>query len=245
VVPDPELLAIPANLQLFGDAFGGDRVATCQAPSLGWLAYVHGQREVRPAWKASVWALKGDTTNWLAPLSIGVETLEEELGPYASIHRDVTLPEVASTTATWILGHGGLGLDRRHFARLSDELGATYQSDELVSACRGAALVVLLVCSGGRTTKDMFTDRMRGLPYQLLRSGARAVIASPWPLDVRVAVRWSRAFVHEMVKGSPVAAATFEANRTLKDWPPRDRLAMHLYGDPWLAFECAQPKVDT
>jgi CHAT domain-containing protein len=134
----------------------------------------------------------------------------------------------------WVVAHGGLGLDARHFARVSDDLGERHQAGDLIAACAGADLVVLLVCSGGRESHELFVERVRGLPSELLRRGVRTVVASPWPLDVLVGTRWSQAFAARLRAGDSAAQAAFTASRSLSDRHPRDRLAMHVYGDPWL-----------
>lgn len=82
----------------------------------------------------------------------------------------------------------------------------------------------------------MFTEKMHGLPYQLLRGGARTVVASPWPLDVLVVTKWAPVFAKQLAKGDAVSRGVFAANQSLRDRPPKDRLAMHVYGDPWLRF---------
>jgi hypothetical protein len=54
-----------------------------------------------------------------------------------------------------------------------------------------------------------------------------------------VGVLWSEAFARHLCAGAPVATAAFAANQTLKNRHPKDRLAMHVYGDPWLRIAAA------
>lgn len=235
VAPDHRLLSIPANLQPIGNAFAGDLFPTSQVPSLGWLLEAH---EAGPGnsvpWNATVWVLRESTKESLA-LTIGAEELESRLAPLGvAIHRDVELKQVESTPVTWLVAHGGLGLDARHFARVADDRDARYGADDLIAACKGASVVVLLVCSGGRGSHELFAERVRGLPAALLRQGVRVVVASPWPLAVHVGTGWSKAFAILLRSGHTVADAAFQANQSFKGRHPKDRLAMHVYGDPWL-----------
>lgn len=235
VAPDHRLLPIPANLQIVGDIFAGDLTPTCQVPSLGWLI---DRREsgIEPVpWSATAWVLRESESEFLAPLTIGAEELTDQLEPFGvQIRRDVALADVAVSPVMWLVAHGGLGVDKRHFARVSDDRDTLHQPGDLVRACSGAALVVLLVCSGGRGSHELFAERVRGLPAELLRRGVRTVVASPWPLDVLVGTKWSGAFAKALRGGVTVARAAYDANKTLAGRHPKDRLAMHVYGDPWL-----------
>lgn len=241
VAPDHRLLSIPANLQPVGDAFAGDLFPTCQVPSLGWLLEAHDAGPSNPVpWNATAWVLRESTDEFFAPLTIGAEELESRLTPLGvTIHRDVDLRRVEATPVTWLVAHGGLGLDDRHFARVSDDREARHGAGDLVTACKGASVVVLLVCSGGRGSHELFAERIRGMPAALLRQGVRAVVASPWPLDVLVGTRWSEAFANRLRSGHTVADAAFQANQSFKGRHPKDRLAMHVYGDPWLRIALA------
>lgn len=236
VVPDHRLLAIPANLQPLGDELAGDLYPICQAPSLAWLRDAHAARSRPPvAWRATAWILGEDPQAFASTLAVGAQSLTDLLGPFGvKIQRDVELSAVRSDPVMWIMAHGGLGLDARHFARISNDRQDRHPAADLVAAAEGASLVVLLVCSGGRGSHDLFTERVRGLPTALLRRGVRTVVASPWPLDVIVGALWSEAFARRLRAGDAAAAATFAANRTLANRHPKHRLAMHVHGDPWL-----------
>ena len=241
VVPDHRLLAIPANLQLLGDALAGDVLPVCQAPSLGWLLEAYAARSRPPtAWNASAWVLGETQDEILGPLTVGAERLIELLTPHGvSVTRDVALGAVVPSPVMWLLAHGGLGLDARHFARVSSDRHDRYSADEVVAVIAGAELVVLLVCSGGRESSEFFAERVRGLPAALLRRGVRTVIASPWPLEVLPATRWSEVFARHLRGGDTAAVAAFLANQTFVSQPPTRRLAMHVYGDPWFRVETA------
>ena len=242
VVPDHRLLAIPGNLQMVGEAFAGDLYPNCQVPSLGWLLDAYETRsQVRLPWQASVWVLREDPDAMFSPLTIGAEGLTELLAPLGVVmHRDAELGSVRPSPITWILGHGALGLDAKHFARVSSDRHDRHFADELVARIEDASLVVLLMCSGGRESHELFAERVHGMPAALLRRGVRTVIASPWPLDVLVGTRWSGAFAERLIAGDTVADAAFAANASLAGRHPKDRLAMHVYGDPWLRIQAAE-----
>lgn len=95
---------------------------------------------------------------------------------------------------------------------------------------------MLFVCNGGRNDAAPFSARSVGLPSALLRAGCRTVIASPWPLDAFVVVRWASLFLDSWTVDTDVAAAVHRANlKLLGTHPhPRDLLAMHVFGDPAL-----------
>lgn len=238
VAPTTQLIAIPANLQPVGTYFAGDLVATCQVPSLSWIVEARESPLPTPPWDASAWVLKEKpSTTTIEPLTIVGDGLERDLAPLGvAVHRNATFGEVRPTPATWIVCHGALGLDQRHFARVANDRGEQQTPAALLRACDGAILVVLLVCSGGRGSRDTFGGRVRGLPAVLLRSGVRCVVASPWPLDVLVGLKWSVEFATRLRAGMNVAEAAFASNLTMTDRHPKDRLAMHVFGDPWLCF---------
>jgi CHAT domain-containing protein len=72
-----------------------------------------------------------------------------------------------------------------------------------------------------------------------LLAGARAVVASPWPLETMVASRWTKAFFKSWQTGVGVARAVFLANREISSThqSPSSFLAMHVYGNPFEKFE--------
>lgn len=241
VVPDHQLLAIPANLQPIGTDLAGDQFPICQVPSLGWLREAHALRAQAPLpWDAKAWVLPNNPQKFAAPLTVGGDWLTEQLAPFGvDVQRDVALVAVKPAPVLWFMAHGGLSLDAEHFARVSSDLEGYQPAEDFVAAARGASLVVLLVCSAGLGSHERFTERVRGLPAELLRQGVRTVVASPWPIINFVGALWSGAFAQRLCAGETVAAAAFAANRTLGNRRPKDRLAMHVYGDPWLRFAAA------
>lgn len=237
LVTDSQLSCVPANLQPVGDVFGGDLIATVTAPSLGSLLVAYESRNNPLAWDASAWVLREKPGEFPAPLTIVADQFESELRSFeVRIARDVGLRDVQPSAITWLVAHGGLGIDSRHLARVSDDIGSYHSLEDVVAACRGASVVVLLVCSGSRVSSGLFAERMHGLPNLLLRSGIRTVIGSPWPIDVFVATKWSEELSKQLRSGEIVAEAVFRSNQKLSNRHPKHRLAMHVYGDPWLHF---------
>ena len=106
--------------------------------------------------------------------------------------------------------------------------------DNFAIRLAGTPVVILLVCSGGRLDREMFSHDAMGLPNELLRRGCRAVIGSPWPLDVRVANRWAQYFVERWDTGVTLAEAVFQANQKVRQRDPGEShfLAMHVFGNP-------------
>jgi CHAT domain len=107
----------------------------------------------------------------------------------------------------------------------------------LAGALRNVDVVILFVCSGGRTDKHPPANTTVGLAKQILDRGCQAVIASPWPLDTRVPSHWLPAFLERWDNGRSLIEANFEANgivdRNFAQDPARG-LAMTVFGNPSL-----------
>jgi hypothetical protein len=234
-VLDDDVGGTPANLEVLSDGrLVGDVLPVCDVPSLTALLSYPALRDERVPWSPAIWVLGEDAEGSFGPLSIAADQLVylEELG--ATLTRARDLADVKSSDVMWMVAHGGLGAGGRHLAVITDDDERRYSPDDLVDACDGASLVVLLVCSGGRHDTELLSARLRGLPAQLLRRGVRTVVASPWPLDVLVGTRWSDHFMTLLLQGVPTGMACFRANQRAGDRHAKDRLAMHVFGDPWL-----------
>lgn len=133
-----------------------------------------------------------------------------------------------------VVAHGELGGAGRYFVGLRDGAGRYFDPDELADALSGTVVVVLLVCSGGRTEQVPHGLSTTGLTRTLLDKGVRTVIAPPWALEVYVACDWLNPFLKACETGSPVARAAYEANLALSQQyhAPTQWLAMHVFGDP-------------
>ncbi len=101
-------------------------------------------------------------------------------------------------------------------------------------------LVILFTCSAGRLDRSPFSERPVGLPFEILDRGGRTVIASPFPIEVRLAHVWLEGFLEKFLHGAAAADANFEANKMVGvrfNHNPVYRLAMNLFGDPDLTYK--------
>jgi CHAT domain-containing protein len=125
----------------------------------------------------------------------------------------------------------------RYIHRISDEETLVETPTSLANALAGSDVVILFVCSGGRIDKNPWSNTTVGLPKLLLNRGARAVIASPWPLDVKVPYNWLEPFLTAWDAGASLFEATKAANDTAAQnlgKNPQYALAMTVYGDGFL-----------
>ena len=136
-----------------------------------------------------------------------------------------------------VAAHGGIATEGRYFHVLADEDRLKMSSVALSAALRGTEVTILFVCSGGRFDKHPLANTMVGLPKELLDRENSAVIASPWPLDLRVPSHWLPAFLNAWNEGKPLIDANYEANRAVEAAmgdSPEYCMAMTLYGNPFL-----------
>jgi CHAT domain-containing protein len=142
--------------------------------------------------------------------------------------------DVADSSLVVVTGHGGLAQEGRYLHSIRDEEDLIEPPSALAESLAGVELVILFVCSGGRIDKHPWGNRTVGLPRQLLNKGVRAVIASAWPLDVKVTYTWLEPFMNAWNAGATVLQATKKANevvRTRLGDHPQYSLAMSVYGD--------------
>src|SRR3546814_5449877 len=118
---------------------------------------------------------------------------------------------------------------------VSEEGVLRVTAGELANALRNIGIVILFVCSGGRTDKHPGANTTIGLAKQILDRGCTAVVASPWPLDARVPSHWLPAFLEHSKAGKRLIDACFEANRVFDSrcaQDPARGLAMTPFGNP-------------
>lgn len=240
IVPDVGLQAFPLNLLRHGNEFLGALHPVASIPSLDWIAHVAARpaelRGRRIAWVSD--ATPGDDVGRavLAPLADRIEPLLTEAG--IALTRSAEPPAgLGAADVAIVMAHGGLIPGQRYFQVVSDDAGKRWSSRDLGSALKYTHLVVLFVCSAGRLDQPPGARAVVGLSRRLLAEGCRAVVASPWPLDVAVPPRWLPAFLAALDNGAAVTDAVFAANRALSEWTscnPPHAYAMHLFGDPTL-----------
>tara|TARA_R100000353_G_C6477082_1_gene188096 strand:- start:180 stop:971 length:792 start_codon:yes stop_codon:yes gene_type:complete len=256
-VAEPFLQQLTANLVVVlpqGSSFGyfaGTERAIGNIPSLTWLSTARNSKR-RPHTSYKAWISAdpesefGDTMKpgFNTPeagdreptLNIALNRLEncfEEFG--FAVNNERKLPTtMRDASLAVVTAHGGLnrGGHYLHSIRDDDELIASPSA--LAASLAGVELVILFVCSGGRIDKNPWDNSTSSLPKQLLNNGTRAVIASPWPLNVIVTYNWLDPFMRAWEAGSTVLDATKKANDAVAyklGEVPQYSLAMRVYGD--------------
>jgi CHAT domain len=234
-VVDHDLADLPMNL-LRVPQFGEPLAPAASVPSLTWL---HGTlRQARtPTGRCTAWFLPPSEKLLFSPLAILRDNLGEDLIKRGfDVITDVDLPSAYRGSDLAIVGaHGSIWFDKGIFRAVADdEKLIRYSMNEFAARLSGTAVVVLLVCSGGRLDRDRLSFGAVGLPYELLHRGCRAVVGSPWPLDVGMANRWAQHFVERWVTGVTLVEAVHDANEKLRQFRPDEShfLAMHVIGNP-------------
>jgi hypothetical protein len=260
LVAEPFLQQLTANLvvvQPKDGAFGyfaGTTAAIGIVPSLSWLSTVraakHSGRTAYKAWISAETGLGfGETSEAVdegCPEQKGFErepTLDIALRRLSGCFEDFgfvvdtgrRLPsDMKDAVLAVVTAHGGLNREGRYLHSIRDDDDLVVAPSALAAALEGVELIILFVCSGGRIDKNPSDNSTTSLPKQLLNKGSRAVIASPWPLDVMVTYNWLEPFLQEWEAGATVLDATKKANdavaRQLGE-VPQYSLAMRVYGD--------------
>ena len=235
---DTALQQLPPNLMRIGEEFVGQLIPIGSAPSMSWLANAR-RNECAPSNQQSrAWIptetgeAKDITLDWLA------ERLSESLLAHGvSLQRDTDVPEDITQSELIVVGaHGGLLPGEQFFHRVSDNVNLAIYPETLAAAVQDSGVVILFICSGGRVDSHPQAETTVGLIKQLFNQGCSTVVASPWPLNVKVPPAWLPVFLDRWSKGDSVAQATFMANdevgRSLGG-NPVDYLAMNVFGDPF------------
>lgn len=238
VIAEPGLQLIPPNLILVDENFAGSSKALAYVPSLTWLDAVREKprntSNTRIAWLSEA-RKEGQSSAIDIVLNVTRETLEKtgfEICTSTSVPSGLGEAQIAIVTA-----HGSVSRDGRFFHRISDEGELMLSPSALAGAVGGAELVILFVCSAGRTDSHPFLNTAVGLPKLLLAAGTRTVIASPWPLSSQVTGPWLDAFMTAWEAGQMAIDANFRANTAVDcryGYVPQYSLAMTVYGDPYL-----------
>lgn len=241
VVAEPLLQQLTVNLVLAEPEDGGfsyflgTKTAIGMVPSLTWLSMA----------RASKRSGKHEYKAWISAQIYpeGANTLDMALARLSGIFEDYgflvdtgrRLPrDMSNTGLAVVTAHGGLTTEGRYIHSIRDEGTLIEAPSALATALAGVEVVVLFVCSGGRLDKHPWDNRTVGLPKQLLEKGVRAVIASPWSLDISVTDRWLEPFLQEWEAGSTILKATKIANDAVAQALgncPQYYLAMSVYGD--------------
>lgn len=238
VIAEPGLQLIPLNLLLVDRNFAGISMAMGYVPSLTWLEAIRRRPRIafgrRIAWLSEA-REDGKSSAIEMVLNVTRETLERagfDLSTSTSVPEGLAEAQIAVVAA-----HGSVACDGKYFHRISDEGELVLTPRTLASAVGGAEMVILFVCSAGRTDPHPFLNTAVGMPNLLLAAGTRTVIASPWPLSSTVPGPWLEAFMEAWDAGETALDANFAANARVQKrygYEPQHSLAMAVYGDPYL-----------
>jgi hypothetical protein len=240
IIAEPMLQQLAMNLIVVEPLVGfsyflGSKAAVGATPSLRWLSQVRGSaRKGRGGYKA--WISAEESSFDGGALGLVLDRLKDTFAQYDfAVDTGRKLPlDVSDASLVVACAHGGLTSSGKFIHTISDEDNLVESPGALAQALRGVELVILFVCSGGRLDKHPFDNSTVGLPKQLLNQGCRAVVASPWPLDVKVTYNWLGPFMQAWEAGETVLSATKMANDavtlSLGDHPQYG-LAMAVYGD--------------
>lgn len=256
IVAEPALQQLTANLVVMHPDDGGwgflaGRDCSIGAvPSLSWLSAARAApRSGKFAYKAWISAQLEQEAEEGAEFSEEprrVETLDvvlqrlsgsfKEFGFKVDVSR--RLPQTMGDAGLAVVtAHGNLSRDGRFLRRISDDAKLVEAPSTLATALRGVEVVILFVCSGGRIDKNPWDNSTTSLAKELLNGGTRAVIASPWPLDVLVTYVWLEPFMKAWEHGATVLDATKSANDAVAKHygeVPQYSLALRVYGDALL-----------
>jgi hypothetical protein len=236
VILDTRLQQLPPNLLMVRDEFIGRGTAMASAPSLSWLAAARNRPpDTSGLMNAWISTIEGEESSGTLALLAG--RLETDLLKHGvTLETAASVPDRLARSELAIIGaHGSVSAEGRYFQAVTDEAGLKLSPISLSQAVGGARVVVLFVCSGGRFDKHPLASATVGLPRELLDRGCRAVLASPWPLNVSVAAHWLPAFLDRWTRGEAVIDANFQANKAVEAAlgdSPGLCLAMNLFGDP-------------
>lgn len=234
LIADTKLSSFPPNLLRIGNGFAGLEQPMAAAPSLSWLkaARAHGNAGDgrRVAWISGA-ETRGTTLTMIS------DRLAEPFSKHGfHLDRGARLPtNFQGASLAVIAAHGGLNQTGSAFQVVSDEGQLAVSVEELASALHNVAVVVLFVCSGGRSDTHPAADATLGLARDILDNGSSAVVASPWPIDSIVPARWLPVFLARWDAGDRLIESVFEANKAVLGFWPHDLakgLAMTVIGNP-------------
>ncbi len=240
IAADASFQAFPPNLLFVEGEFAGRTRPMAATPSLAWLGAAReagftGDGRLC-AWIST--AAGGDHET----LPIIAARLQPTFEEYDfTVDNGAMLPGAfAGATLAVVTAHGGVHPEGRYFQVVSDEGVLRVTAADLANALRNIGVVVLFVCSGGRSDKHPTASTTLGLAKQIIDRGCSAVVASPWPLDARVPSHWLPTFLEHWTQGVTLIDANFQANQVvdrLFAQDPARGLAMTVFGNPLLSWE--------
>ncbi|WP_375767950.1 CHAT domain-containing protein [Archangium gephyra] len=238
LIPTKELQPVPPNLLLTGGNLAGTQMAIASAPSLTWLRAAHANPRA-PTTRRGAWIPTSDSPEEQGTLMAMRDDIHEVLSAHGLVLSCASQPSesLARADIAFIGAHGSISPEGLFFRVVADERSARFSAHELARHVSGAGVVILAVCNGSRVDPHPFARATVGLARLLLGHGCRAVLGSPWSLDISVLRRWLPAFLARFDMGATVLEANHEANQTVAERfnrHPFHSLAMNLLGDPFV-----------
>ncbi|MGA3115304.1 MAG: CHAT domain-containing protein [Syntrophobacteraceae bacterium] len=229
IVPDARLFGFPFALTNKDGGFSGENLRISVAPSMPWLI----------AARSKGWSGEFEIKAWLgSPRSTdyAIHLLRNRLEPALNANKVEIIEENSPTglehkAVVIVVSHGGVGLFN-HFRTVTDH-AKVYSGKEFASHFEECGCVVLFVCNAGRSDIRTGSTETMGLVADLLRNGARCVIAPPWPLHIEVATLWLPKFLSRLVSGDAVGVSAHAAARELMETydNPCAWGALQIFGD--------------
>ena len=240
LIPDVELQAFPPNLLYVNGKFAGRTRPMSSAPSVAWLAAARpmgliGDRRI------CAWIPTDPAKSQITTLSSIADRLAPTFKEYGvTVDHAAALPaSLAGASVAIIAAHGGVHPEGRYFQFVADEDDFRATAADLARALRNVGLVILFVCSGGRSDKHPAANTTIGLAREVLNWGSCAVVGSPWPLKSHVPAYWLPEFLGQWTNGVTLVEANFKANQAVDaafSRDPAEGLAMTVFGNPLLRF---------
>ena len=240
LIPDTELQAFPPNLLYVNGEFAGRLQPMSSAPSAAWLVAARPMGLIGDG-RICAWIPTNLDNSAMTALSNIAHRLAPTFQEYGiAVDHARALPAfLHGASVVVIAAHGVVHPEGRYFQVVVDEDGSRAAAVDLAYALRNVGLVILFVCSGGRSDKHPTADTTIGLARQVLDRGSCAVVGSPWPLNSGVPAHWLPEFLSHWTNGKTLVEANFKANRAVDAafaLNPADGLAMTVFGDPLLRF---------
>jgi hypothetical protein len=238
VVAATELQTFPPNILFDGNEFLGRKQPVGAVPSLAWFKGAR-ERDWRGDGRMVAWISTAEGEEGRATLSLLAQRLEATFADHGfAVDTGPIIPRnFTGATMAVLTAHGGVHPEGKYFQVVSDEGVLKVSAADLAAAVRNVGVVVLFVCSGGRSDKHPAANTTLGLAKQILDRGCSAVVASPWPLDSQVPAHWLPVFLQHWANGKMLLEATYAANKVVDKWSafdPARGLAMTVYGNPML-----------
>jgi hypothetical protein len=238
IVADVRFQPFPPNLIYVDEEFAGRTRAMASAPSLVWLQAALSKGMIGDG-RLCAWISTSAGTSERQTLSMIAQRLESTFYQYGYVvDKGPRLPvSFAGASMAVVTAHGSIHPEGRYFQVVSDEDILRVSARDLANALRNVGIVILFVCSGGRSDIHPGANTTLGLAKEILDRGCASVIASPWPLDARVPSHWLPVFLKKWFQGNTIIEANFCANKEVDcsfSQDPARGLAMTIFGNPTL-----------